>query len=129
MPSDERDRQFERALQRHLRASSADAACPDAEILAAYHERTLSPEEVAQWKEHIVACSRCQETLALVEETSPVALHEWEEKGVAQRTVFLGESQDRTAKFEAVQEESAYPAMESAISGSAPLSAKKDVTP
>src|SRR3974390_1334469 len=79
MPSDERDRQFERALQRHLRGNSRDAACPDAETLAAYHERTLSLEELARWKEHIGGCVRCQETLALVEETNSVNLPEEEE--------------------------------------------------
>ncbi|HEY2120557.1 MAG TPA: YCF48-related protein [Candidatus Acidoferrum sp.] len=82
MPSDERDRQFERALQRHLRADAGDAACPDAETLAAYHERTLSVEELTKWKGHISGCARCQETLALLEETNAVALHEWEEKDV-----------------------------------------------
>src|SRR3974390_1282761 len=79
MPSDERDRQFERALQRHLRGNSRDAACPDAETLAAYHERTLSLEELARWKEHIRECARCQETLALVEETNSVVMKEEEE--------------------------------------------------
>jgi len=66
MPTDDRDRQLERALARHLRAS-ADAACPDAEILAAYHERTLSLEEMAEWKDHIALCSRCQEALVFIE--------------------------------------------------------------
>lgn len=84
MPSDERDRQFERALQRHLRSDAGEAeACPDAETLAAYHERTLSLEELAKWKGHISGCARCQETLALLEETNAVALHEWGEKDVA----------------------------------------------
>lgn len=69
MPTDDRDRQLERALARHLSNASPDRACPDAEILAAYHERTLSLEEMAQWKEHIAGCSRCQEALALVEES------------------------------------------------------------
>jgi hypothetical protein len=90
MPSDERDRQFERALQRHLRRGAGDEACLDAETLAAYHERTLSPEEMTQWKEHIVACTRCQETLALLEETNLVALHEWEEKNAVAPAVFMG---------------------------------------
>ena len=78
MPPEDRDQQFERALERHLRGGSA-AACPDAETLAAYHERTLSLEEMAQWKQHIVGCPRCQETLALVEESNAVHAGEWEE--------------------------------------------------
>ena len=70
MPSDDRDRQLEKALARHLRSDAIDAACPDAENLAAYHERTLSLEEMAQWKQHIAGCARCQETLNLVEESN-----------------------------------------------------------
>jgi hypothetical protein len=70
MPSDDRDRQLEKALARHLRSDAIDAACPDAETLAAYHERTLSLEEMAQWKQHIAGCARCQETLNLVEESN-----------------------------------------------------------
>jgi hypothetical protein len=70
MPSDDRDRQLEKALARHLRGDAIDAACPDAETLAAYHERTLSLGEMAQWKQHIAECARCQETLNLLEESN-----------------------------------------------------------
>ncbi len=72
MPSDDREEQFERALARHLRNASPDSACPDAEILAAYHERTLSPEEMTRVKEHLAGCARCQESLALVEQSEDV---------------------------------------------------------
>jgi hypothetical protein len=70
MPSDDRDRQLEKALARHLRNSWHDRACPDVETLAAYQERTLSLEEMARSKQHIAACPRCQETLALAEESN-----------------------------------------------------------
>jgi Photosynthesis system II assembly factor YCF48 len=72
MATDDRDRQFERALSRHLSNASPDSACPDAEILAAYHERSLSIEEMSRWKEHIAACAHCQEALALVEQSENV---------------------------------------------------------
>ena len=78
MPTDDRERQFERALARHFRNASPDLACPDAETLAAYHERTLSLEEMAQWKSHIAECARCQESLALVEQSEQVRAEEWE---------------------------------------------------
>ncbi|MGB7730748.1 MAG: YCF48-related protein [Candidatus Acidiferrum sp.] len=84
MPSDDHDEQFERALSRHLRNASPDSACPDAEILAAYHERTLSLEETAYWKEHIAGCTRCQESLALVEQTERVPAEEWQPENVLQ---------------------------------------------
>lgn len=70
MPSDDRDRQLEKALARHLRSDAINAACPDAETLAAYHEHTLARGEMAQWKQHIAECARCQETLKLVEESN-----------------------------------------------------------
>ena len=72
MPTDDRDEQFERALAHHLRHASPDSACPDTEILAAYHERTLSLEEMAQWKQHIAGCARCQESLVLLEQTENI---------------------------------------------------------
>ncbi len=78
MPSEDRDQQFDRALARHLRSASPDAACPDAEILAAYYDRSLSLVEMAHWKAHIASCSRCQETLALLEQSESVAAHDWE---------------------------------------------------
>jgi hypothetical protein len=72
MPDDDREQRFEQAMARHLPNASSDSACPDAEILAAYHDRTLSAEEMSHWKQHIAACNRCQETLALVEQTENV---------------------------------------------------------
>lgn len=89
MPSEERDRQFERALQRHLRADAREAACPDAETLAAYHERTLGLEELTKWKEHVANCMRCQETLALLERTAAVGREERQEQGVAYQGTLL----------------------------------------
>jgi Photosynthesis system II assembly factor YCF48 len=80
MPSDDRDRQLEKALERHLRGSSQDSHCPDTETLAAYHERALSLGEMAHWKQHIAACSRCQETLALVEESNVLRGNEEEKR-------------------------------------------------
>ena len=79
MATDDREEQFERALAKHLKGA-AENACPDAEVLAAYHERTLSLEEMAKWKEHIAGCERCQETLALVEQTETVDAEEWQEQ-------------------------------------------------
>ena len=86
MPSDDRDPKFERALAQNLRGGSAQANCPDAETLAAYHERNLSLEEMAQWKQHISACGICQEALALVESTETQLAEDWEERGVPVRS-------------------------------------------
>lgn len=83
MAPDERDRNFEKALARHLRSSaSSDGGanalagvpaerkvelCPDPEILAAYHDGALSSEEGNLWKQHVVGCERCQLVLAHLE--------------------------------------------------------------
>jgi len=86
MAPEDRDRSFDKAIARHLRASSDAAeqaagptstrdACPDAETLAAYHERSLLPEELNSCKEHIVACAHCQELLAHLELTDDIPLH------------------------------------------------------
>jgi hypothetical protein len=82
MPADERDPQFERALAHQLRGGSAGAGCPDAETLAAYHERNLSLEEMAQWKQHISACAACQEVLSLVETTEKQLTEDWETQNI-----------------------------------------------
>ena len=68
MPLDERDAKFEKALRSHFRAE-----CPDAETLAAYHERGLAAEELVSWKKHIAGCAACQEILAQLERTDDVA--------------------------------------------------------
>jgi Carboxypeptidase regulatory-like domain/Photosynthesis system II assembly factor YCF48/Putative zinc-finger len=82
MSADNRDQQFERALARLLRDASPSSACPDAETLSAYHERTLPPDQMAALKEHIAACTPCQEVLALVEQSGSVPLEEWQNESV-----------------------------------------------
>jgi hypothetical protein len=79
MPSEDRDQLFERALARQLRADPSGASlCLDPEMLAAYHERMLSPEEMAAAKSHLVECARCQEIVAQLETTQ--AVNEWVEE-------------------------------------------------
>jgi hypothetical protein len=80
MSQGEREQLFEKALQRQLRAGELDGeicadTCPDAETMAAYHERSLAMEEMNRCKEHIATCERCQAILAGVEESEhiPVA--------------------------------------------------------
>jgi hypothetical protein len=88
MATDERDRTFDKALTRHMRSAAASAAsanpspgspsqtasCLDLETLAAYHERSLLPEDMNSAKEHIVGCAHCQAILAHLEATDSIAL-------------------------------------------------------
>ena len=67
-----RNRRREEAFARRLgealdqTAMRATELCPDAELIAAYNERALGPEEAAQCEEHFVACSRCRKILAVL---------------------------------------------------------------
>jgi hypothetical protein len=76
MPSDDRERSFENALARHLHAdtSAGDprSTCCDAETLAAYHEHSLGPEQMASLKTHVADCERCQQILAHLEDTHEI---------------------------------------------------------
>jgi hypothetical protein len=76
--SEERDKLFEKALARHFRkgelAEAMAEPCPDAETLAAYHQRSLTASEMGRFKEHIAACARCQEILGALEHTDEIAL-------------------------------------------------------
>src|ERR1700687_3388612 len=84
MAREDRERNFEKALARNLRPDlPADAqthACPDAELLAAYHERSLPPDQMISWKGHIAGCPRCQEALAHLEATDEIPLDANQEK-------------------------------------------------
>ena len=93
MGHDDREQNFERALTWHLRAPGDNGAadehvtgCPDAEMLAAFHERMLSSQEMNATKEHVVGCSRCQEILALLETTDDIEVRNEQEKVFAMRT-------------------------------------------
>jgi hypothetical protein len=96
MAPEERERMFDKALARHLRfaapagatsdissaSASQSAACPDPEMLAAYHERSLLPEQLNSLKEHIVGCANCQTVLAHLEMTDEIPLQSAEEEQV-----------------------------------------------
>jgi hypothetical protein len=74
MPSDDRERSFENALARHLRPEGSRDICCDAEMLAAYHERSLAPEAMASLKGHVSECARCQEILAQIQATDEIPM-------------------------------------------------------
>src|ERR1700740_410341 len=74
----EKDKKFAAVLGGFLindsRVRSVDLHCPQSGTLAAYHERSLLPEEMNSWKEHIVGCARCQAILAKLEATDSIPL-------------------------------------------------------
>ncbi len=60
------DKAMEGLLRRSLARDSAVEPCPDAEILAAYFERSLAALETARYESHFARCPRCREQLALM---------------------------------------------------------------
>ena len=75
----EEDKKFDAVLGGFLvndpRVRGEHLHCPESDVLAAYHERSLLPEEMNSWKEHIVGCERCQAILAELEATDSIPLH------------------------------------------------------
>src|SRR5258707_11511933 len=100
MAPDERDRSFDKALARHLGSAapagqaaeipgafaSQGGACPDPETLAAYHERSLLPEQLNSLKEHLVTCANCRTVLAHLETTDQIPLQAAQEGQVFAQT-------------------------------------------
>jgi len=80
MARDDRERHFENALARHLGPDAPAGAaaepypCPDSELLAAYHESLLAPEQMISSEQHVARCSRCQEILAQLARADEIPL-------------------------------------------------------
>jgi hypothetical protein len=113
MPGNDRDQNFEKALAGNLRSSNAAAGndCLDAETLAAYHERLLDPEEMAQRKVHIATCERCQEILAQLETTDAIPVEADRDLLLDQIVLEIPETdQTPTATPAGTTEKSAVPA-------------------
>ncbi len=68
-----RDAEMDRLLRAVLKPASREAAgqCPDAAILAAMVEGSLTPVEQSALDAHIVSCGRCQEALAILSHDLP----------------------------------------------------------
>jgi hypothetical protein len=83
----EEDKKFDALLGgflvNNLRVRAGHLHCPESDTLAAYHERSLLPEEMNSWKEHIVGCARCQAILAELEATDSIPLQVSENEEVA----------------------------------------------
>jgi hypothetical protein len=63
----DQDRPATDLLRRSLAsARGAEDPCPDPEILAAYSERSLDPDEAARYNLHFSECARCREQLAVL---------------------------------------------------------------
>jgi len=103
--SEERDRALARLLAEALRTgASADAAghaaCPDAELVAAYAEgpgKGLDDDERELLEGHFAACGRCQETLAVLAASMEEALGERAAVAAAPARSFSSERRERPA--------------------------------
>src|ERR1700687_1536525 len=67
-----RDRRREEALARRMAEALDQLAprdteeCPDAELIAGYHEKSLEPDEIVRWEGHFAICGRCRKILAVL---------------------------------------------------------------
>jgi hypothetical protein len=76
MDSEKRDqsqgRRREEALARRMglaldQLAHHDAGeCPNAELIAAYYEKSLQADEIARWEGHFAICGRCRKILAVL---------------------------------------------------------------
>ena len=79
-----RDRRREAALARRVgdaldQLANRDAEeCPDAESIAAYHEKSLQPDEIARCEDHFAVCGRCRKILAVLAAAVEAPLSEQE---------------------------------------------------
>ena len=54
------------------------ADCPDAEVIAAYAEQALGPDESARWEGHFASCPRCRNILRVLGASADAPLAEKE---------------------------------------------------
>ena len=79
-----RDRRREEALARRVgdaldQLAHRDAVeCPDAEVIAAYHEKSLQSDEIARWENHFATCTRCRKVLQVLAASVDTPLDEKE---------------------------------------------------
>jgi len=79
-----RDRRREEALARRVGDALDQLAhreaveCPDAEVIAAYHEKSLQPDESARWENHFATCARCRKVLQVLAASVDAPLDEKE---------------------------------------------------
>jgi hypothetical protein len=76
-------RRLGEALDRLNPQSAKD--CPDAEVIAAYSERALGSDELAQCENHFAACDRCRNILRVLSAASDAPLAENEVAQLGQR--------------------------------------------
>lgn len=101
-----KNRRQEEMLARRLGETLEQSApqgepCLDAEWIAAYHERSLDPEEMEQCEMHFAACSRCRKTLTMLTATDQTPLAEKEVTilgEVAAATVHASRDADKTER-------------------------------
>jgi hypothetical protein len=107
MAPDDRDRNFERALASHLRSSAPQHDCLDAELLAAYHERLLGPEQMISCKQHIATCARCQHILAQLEATDDLLVEGDHHEHVSENVLTMPSPQETPELVPALSEPAA----------------------
>lgn len=71
MPAEHNDPVMDQVLRRAFAEMPAAGPCPDAEVLAAWADHTLSAAHGAQLEAHVGTCARCQAVTAALLRTEP----------------------------------------------------------
>jgi hypothetical protein len=76
----QREEQLARRVGEALDQIAPNSAreCPDAEIIAAYAEQSLPPDESSQWEGHFARCARCRTILRVLTTSADTPLAEKE---------------------------------------------------
>src|SRR5665213_861557 len=87
----ERDAKLARRLGEALDQLNPQGAgtCPDAEVIAAYSERALGTDELAQCEDHFATCARCRNILKVLAAASDAPLAETEVAQLGQRVATI----------------------------------------
>lgn len=67
-----RDIAVETLLSRQSGMNGSSGPCPDAEVIAAYADRSLDESETARWESHFAQCERCQDVLSALAHGVPM---------------------------------------------------------
>ena len=83
----QRDAKLARRLGEALDQANPQSAggCPDAEVIAAYSDRALGPDESAKCEDHFATCGRCRNILKVLAAGSDAPLAETEVAQLGQR--------------------------------------------
>lgn len=90
MEPHERDQAIQAALRRRLANERSGDVCPDAEVIGAFMDGTLSGGERDLWRAHFSGCDRCRQHLAALVRATPAPSPTGVVEAAARKSMPLG---------------------------------------